>query len=110
MSIEQMSMVQTQAVQAIGQTLATIQQQQQPPPQPQMPQMPRDKDAHYRNLALCRVPYSLPSVLFRALGKELFAECHAKKPSVKENTRRRSSLPSVLFLTLGKEFLCRVFF
>jgi acyl-CoA reductase-like NAD-dependent aldehyde dehydrogenase len=35
---------------------------------------------HYRNLALCRVPYSLPSVLFRALGKELFAECHAKNP------------------------------
>jgi hypothetical protein len=36
--------------------------------------------SHYRNLALCRVPYSLPSVLFRALGKELFAECHAKNP------------------------------
>jgi hypothetical protein len=35
---------------------------------------------HYRNLALCRVPNSLPSVLFRALGKELFAECHAKNP------------------------------
>jgi hypothetical protein len=40
--------------------------------------------------ALCRVPH--------------------KKPSVKENTRQRSSLPSVLFLTLGKEFLCRVSF
>jgi hypothetical protein len=38
-------MMQTQAVQAIGQTLAAIQQQQQPPPQPQMPQMPRDKRA-----------------------------------------------------------------
>jgi hypothetical protein len=35
---------------------------------------------HYRNLAFCRVSYSLPSVLFRALGKELFAECHAKNP------------------------------
>jgi hypothetical protein len=45
MSIEQMFMMQTQAVQAIGQTLAAIQQQQQPPPQPQMPQMPRDKRA-----------------------------------------------------------------
>jgi hypothetical protein len=57
---------------------------------------------HYRNLALCRVPYSLPSVLFRALGKELFAECHAKKPSVKENTRRRSSQHFFLFFL----FLC----
>jgi hypothetical protein len=35
---------------------------------------------HYRNLALCRVLYSLPNVLFRALGKELFAECHTKNP------------------------------
>jgi hypothetical protein len=37
MSIEQMFLMQTQVVQAIGQTLAAIQQQQQPPPQPQMP-------------------------------------------------------------------------
>jgi hypothetical protein len=44
MSIEQMFMMQTQAVQAIGQTLAAIQQQQQPPPQPQMP---RDKRAEF---------------------------------------------------------------
>jgi hypothetical protein len=49
MSIEQMFLMQTQAVQAIGQTLAAIQQQQQqqPPPQPQMPQMPRDKHAEF---------------------------------------------------------------
>jgi hypothetical protein len=46
MSIEQMFMTQTQVVQAIGQTLAAI-QQQQPPPQPQMPQMPRDKRAEF---------------------------------------------------------------
>jgi hypothetical protein len=46
MTIEQMFLIQTQAVQAIGQTLAAM-QQQQPPPQPQMqvqmPHMPRDK-------------------------------------------------------------------
>jgi hypothetical protein len=47
MSIEQMFLMQTQAVQAISQTLAAIQQQQQPPPQPQMPQMPRDKCAEF---------------------------------------------------------------
>jgi hypothetical protein len=43
MTIEQMFLMQTQAVQAIGQTWATI-QQQQPPPQPQMP---RDKRAEF---------------------------------------------------------------
>jgi hypothetical protein len=53
MTIEQMFPMQTQAVQAIGQTLAAMQQvqQQQPPPQPQMqvqmPQMPRDKRTEF---------------------------------------------------------------
>jgi hypothetical protein len=53
MTIEQMFLMQTQAVQAIGQTLAAIQQVQQqlPPPQPQvqvqMPQVPRDKRAEF---------------------------------------------------------------
>jgi hypothetical protein len=48
MSIEQMFLMQTQAVHAIGQTLAAIQQQQQQaPPHPQMPQMPRDKHAEF---------------------------------------------------------------
>jgi hypothetical protein len=46
MSIEQMFLMQTQAVQAIGQTLAAIQQQQQQQPPPQ-PQMPRDKRAEF---------------------------------------------------------------
>jgi len=45
---------------------------------------------HYRRPALCRVPSGLPSVVFRALGKDAFAER--------------------FFLTLGKEALCRVFF
>jgi hypothetical protein len=43
MTIEQMFLMQTQTVQAIGQTVDAMQQQHQPPPQPQMPQMPRDK-------------------------------------------------------------------
>jgi hypothetical protein len=34
---------------------------------------------------------------FRALGKEALCQVPRKKPSVKENTRRRSSLPNVLF-------------
>jgi hypothetical protein len=53
MTVEQMFMMQTQAVQEIGQTLAAMQQvqQQPPPPQPQvqvqMPQVPRDKRAEF---------------------------------------------------------------
>jgi hypothetical protein len=53
MTIEQMFLMQTQAVQAIGQTMVAMQQVQQqwPPPQPQMqvqmPQMPRDKHAEF---------------------------------------------------------------
>jgi hypothetical protein len=53
MTVEQKFMMQTQAVQAIGQTLAAMQQvqQQPPPPQPpvqvQMPQVPRDKRAEF---------------------------------------------------------------
>jgi hypothetical protein len=50
MSIEQMFFMQTQVVQAIEQTLASMQQaQQQPQPQPQMQmlQMPRDKRAEF---------------------------------------------------------------
>jgi hypothetical protein len=51
MTIEQMFLMQTQAVQAIGQTLVAMQQAQwQPPPPPvqvQMPQVPRDKWAEF---------------------------------------------------------------
>jgi hypothetical protein len=53
MTIEQMFMMQTQAVQAIGQTLAAMQQvqQQPPPPQPpmqvQIPQVARDKRTEF---------------------------------------------------------------
>jgi hypothetical protein len=53
MTIEQMFLMQTQVVQAIGQTLASMQQvqQQQPPPQPQVqlhiPQVPKDKRAEF---------------------------------------------------------------
>jgi hypothetical protein len=53
MTIEQMFLMQTQAVQAIGQTLAAMQQvqQQPPPPQPQvqvqMPQVSRDRQAEF---------------------------------------------------------------
>jgi hypothetical protein len=50
MTIEQMFLMQTQAVQAIGQTLVSMQQaHQQPRPQPQvqMPQIPRDKRVEF---------------------------------------------------------------
>jgi hypothetical protein len=47
MTIEQMFLMQTHTVQAIGQTLVAMQQQHQPPPQSQMPQMPRAKRAEF---------------------------------------------------------------
>jgi hypothetical protein len=50
MTIEQMFLMQTQAVKAIGQTLAAmqqVQQQHQPQPQMQISQMPRDKCAEF---------------------------------------------------------------
>jgi hypothetical protein len=72
---------------------------------------------------------SLPSAIFFVecfiSGTRQRALCRVpcKKPSVKENTRRRSSLPSVLFLhsakgslpsvtntTLGKELFAECFF
>ena len=51
---------------------------------------------HYRRPVVCRVPGGLPSVVFRALGKDAFAECFFF------DTRQRSSLP-IVFFTLGKE-------
>jgi hypothetical protein len=70
MIVEQMFMIQTQEVQAIGQTLATMQQvQQQPSPpqlqmQVQMPQVPRDKRAefmrgHPLSLPIMLIPWTL---------------------------------------------------
>jgi hypothetical protein len=80
------------------------------------------------------VPRDLPSVFFRALGKEALCRVLNKKHSAKKhlakkllcrvqkNTRQRPSLPSakkhsakkllcrVPKKTLGKEGLCRVFF
>jgi CRISPR/Cas system endoribonuclease Cas6 (RAMP superfamily) len=59
---------------------------------------------------------SLPSVIFFAecfiSGTRQRALCRVprKKPSVKENTQRRSSLPSVTNTTLGKELFAECFF
>jgi hypothetical protein len=61
-TIEHMFLMQTQAVQATGQTLAAIQQQQQqPPPQPQMP---RDKHAEFmRGHPQCSLTLPTPWML-----------------------------------------------
>jgi hypothetical protein len=47
MMIEKLFLMQTQAVQAIGQTLAAMQQVQQQQPPPQMPKMPIDKHVEF---------------------------------------------------------------
>jgi hypothetical protein len=82
MTIEQMFLMQTQAVQAIGQTLAAIQQQQQqPPPQPQMP---RDKRAEFMRGHLPTFAHSSDPMdaedWLRTVERELqTAQCDAKE-------------------------------
>ena len=79
---------------------------------------------HYRKPALCRVPEALPSVFYRALGKDGLCRVPNKIHSAKKNTRQNASLPSAFFLALwhsanmyfaecyfsthGKIRLCRV--
>jgi hypothetical protein len=69
---------------------------------------------HYRNLGLCRVPGSLPSAFYRALGKEDFAESRTRQsPALgKElvyrvrDTRHKEALGKYCFAerqTLGKD-------
>ena len=71
---------------------------------------------HYRSPALCRVPGGLPSVVFRALGKDAFAECFFLTLGKEALCRvfflilGKEALYRVFFLTLGKELLCRVLF
>ena len=60
--------------------------------------------AHYRKPALCRVPEALPSVFYRALGKDVFCR------GLFFGTRQNASLPSAFFLALGKDVFCRVLF
>ena len=65
---------------------------------------------HYGKPAICRVPESLPSVFYRALGKDRVCRVPNKIHSANKNTRQNTSLPSVFFLTLGKDVFCRVLF
>ena len=69
---------------------------------------------HYRNLALCRVCSGLPSVFFRALGKELLCRVLKKKRSAKNKRSAKTFFAECFFFTRGKEpslpFFCRVFF
>ena len=77
---------------------------------------------HYRNCKLCRVPRTLLSVLYRALGKG----CLCRVPKLEHSTKARPSA-KLLFaecsgstlgkdvnfakcseVTLSKDFLCRV--
>ena len=65
---------------------------------------------HYRKLALCRVPEALPSVFYRALGKDGLCRVpffwHSAKMYFAEclcfGTRQRGILPCAFFFALGK--------
>jgi hypothetical protein len=69
---------------------------------------------HYRNLGLCRVPASLPSAFYRALGKEDFDERRTRQsPALRkelvyrvQDTRHSEALGKDCFAerqTLGKD-------
>jgi hypothetical protein len=69
---------------------------------------------HYRNSDLCRVPASLPSAFYRALGKDYFAECRPRQSPTLGNetvyrvqdTRHSEALDKEHFAerqTLGKD-------
>jgi hypothetical protein len=75
---------------------------------------PRTADNHYRNSGFCRVPDSLPSAFYRALGKKDFTESRTgQSPALgKEliyrvrDTRHRETLGKYCFAkrqTLGKD-------
>jgi len=53
---------------------------------------------------------ALPSVFYRALGKDRVCRVPNKIHSANKNTRQNTSLPSVFFLALGKDVFCRVLF
>jgi hypothetical protein len=72
------------------------------------------RSIHYRNPGLCRVPGSLPSAFYRALGKEHFAESRTRQsPALGKvlvyrvwNTRHREILGKDCIAerqTLGKD-------
>jgi hypothetical protein len=62
---------------------------------------------HYRNPLLCRAPEALPSVFFRALGKEGFAESQIKNTRQSLCTRQRSLCRASDKRLSAKKFLCR---
>jgi hypothetical protein len=92
MTIKQMFLMQTQAVQAFGQTLAAMQQvqQQQPQPQPQpqpqvqMPQMPREKRVEFMRVhhpMFAHSPYPMDAEdWLRTVERELHtAQCNDRE-------------------------------
>ena len=77
---------------------------------------------HYGKPVICRVPESLPSVFYRALGKDRVCRVSNKIHSANKNTRQNTALPSDFFFwhsakmyfaecyfsAYGKMRLCRV--
>ena len=58
---------------------------------------------HYRKPALCRVPEALPSVFYRALGKDGFAECFFRHST-------KMVLPNVFFWHSAKKYFAECHF
>jgi hypothetical protein len=63
---------------------------------------------HYRNPLLCQALEALPSVFFRALGKEGFAESQIKNTRQSLCTQQRRLCRASDERLSAKKFLCRV--
>jgi hypothetical protein len=62
----------------------------------------REEPPHDRNLALCRVLGALPSAFYRALNKEVFAECRTRQSPALGNDRVYQEQDSWHRNTLGE--------
>jgi hypothetical protein len=62
---------------------------------------------HYRNPALCQVLGALPSVFCRALGKEVFVECHTRQSPALGNDHVYREQDSRHRKTLGKDIFAK---
>ena len=68
------------------------------------------KEFRYWKPALCRVPKALPSVFFRALGKDGLCRVLNKIHSAKKNTRQNASLSSAFFWHSANMYFAECYF
>ena len=68
----------------------------------------RENKRHYRKPEHCRVPRSLPSTIFRALGKQPICQVPSRKHSAKKGTRQTRLFAECLEVGTRQRGVCRV--